>query len=242
MQRTGLLSMLDVECSIRGTAESYVSKVKVQHKHNPRLFESRTVDCRSFGIQHFAGRVAYDASDFLGKFATGFSLLYLTLSTKHKSCIPFLNSAWHKYPDNQSHVFLNPIILFKTRTRTSYPMIWSPYFINTHATSVSLLTYSVASLKLFTQTILYLEESVSEYPRHRIPICEFHSQSISIKKLVSVFFFFYYVLKILNLWEKFNRAGWTETSRYQPLPKIFTRDLTTCWERWSTLGHILSDA
>lgn len=66
MQRTGLLSMLDVECSIRGTAESYVSKVKVQHKQNPRLFESRMVDCRSFGIQHFAGRVAYDASDFLG--------------------------------------------------------------------------------------------------------------------------------------------------------------------------------
>lgn len=63
--RTGLLSMLDVECSIRGTAESYVSKVKVQHKQNPRLFESRMVDCRSFGIQHFAGRVAYDASDFL---------------------------------------------------------------------------------------------------------------------------------------------------------------------------------
>ncbi|XP_076685123.1 unconventional myosin-IXb-like dachs isoform X1 [Andrena cerasifolii] len=63
--RTGLLSMLDVECSIRGTAESYVAKVKVQHKQNPRLFEPRTVDCRSFGIQHFAGRVIYDASDFL---------------------------------------------------------------------------------------------------------------------------------------------------------------------------------
>lgn len=58
--------MLDVECSIRGTAESYVAKVKVQHKQNPRLFEPRTVDCRSFGIQHFAGRVTYDASDFLG--------------------------------------------------------------------------------------------------------------------------------------------------------------------------------
>ncbi|KAL6424379.1 hypothetical protein ACFW04_009870 [Cataglyphis niger] len=63
--RTGLLSMLDVEGSIHGTAESYVAKAKVQHKQNPRLFESRTVDCRSFGIQHFAGRVTYDASDFL---------------------------------------------------------------------------------------------------------------------------------------------------------------------------------
>ncbi|XP_015587851.1 unconventional myosin-IXb isoform X2 [Cephus cinctus] len=63
--RTGLLSMLDVESSIRGTAESYVAKVKLQHKQNPRLIESRCVDCRSFGIQHFAGRVTYDASDFL---------------------------------------------------------------------------------------------------------------------------------------------------------------------------------
>lgn len=60
--------MLDVECSMRGTAESYVSKVKVQHKQNPRLFEPRTVDGRSFGIQHFAGRVTYDASDFLGTY------------------------------------------------------------------------------------------------------------------------------------------------------------------------------
>ncbi|CAH1367105.1 unconventional myosin-Ia isoform X2 [Tenebrio molitor] len=63
--RTGLLSMLDVECSIRGTAESYVSKIKVQHKHNTRLFEPKPVDPRLFGIQHFAGRVIYDATDFL---------------------------------------------------------------------------------------------------------------------------------------------------------------------------------
>ncbi|KAK0180000.1 hypothetical protein PV327_005688 [Microctonus hyperodae] len=63
--RTGLLSMLDVESSMRGTAESYVAKVKVQHKQNPRLFDPRSLDCRSFGIQHFAGRVIYDASDFL---------------------------------------------------------------------------------------------------------------------------------------------------------------------------------
>ncbi|KAG8225228.1 hypothetical protein J437_LFUL012703 [Ladona fulva] len=35
--RTGLLSMLDVECSVRGTPESYVQKVRVQHRHNPRL-------------------------------------------------------------------------------------------------------------------------------------------------------------------------------------------------------------
>ncbi|XP_060535628.1 unconventional myosin-IXa [Cylas formicarius] len=63
--RTGLLSMLDVECSIRGTAESYISKIKVQHKSNKRLFEPKPIDPRLFGIQHFAGRVIYDATDFL---------------------------------------------------------------------------------------------------------------------------------------------------------------------------------
>lgn len=60
--------MLDVECSARGTPESYVQKVRLQHKHNNRLFESKSVssDLRVFGIQHFAGRVVYDASDCLG--------------------------------------------------------------------------------------------------------------------------------------------------------------------------------
>ncbi|XP_075226131.1 unconventional myosin-IXb-like dachs [Lycorma delicatula] len=63
--RTGLLSMLDVECSIRGSAESYISKVRAQHRHNPRLFEPKPLEPRVFGIQHFAGRVVYDATDFL---------------------------------------------------------------------------------------------------------------------------------------------------------------------------------
>lgn len=59
--------MLDVECSINGSVELYLRKVKSQHRNNPRLFEPKSVDQRSFGIQHFAGRVVYDASDFLGK-------------------------------------------------------------------------------------------------------------------------------------------------------------------------------
>lgn len=58
--------MLDVECSIRGSAESYITKVKSQHRNNGRLFEPKPFDGRSFGIQHFAGRVSYDATDFLG--------------------------------------------------------------------------------------------------------------------------------------------------------------------------------
>lgn len=58
--------MLDVECSINGSVELYLRKVKTQHRSNPRLFEPKSVDQRSFGIQHFAGKVVYDTSNFLG--------------------------------------------------------------------------------------------------------------------------------------------------------------------------------
>lgn len=65
--RTGLLSMLDAECSVRGTAESYVAKIKVQHRNSTRLESKQTDlhDPRVFSIRHFAGRVEYDATDFL---------------------------------------------------------------------------------------------------------------------------------------------------------------------------------
>ena len=60
--------MLDVECSVRGCPETYVQKVKVQQKDNQRLFEPQHCDTtRMFGIQHYAGKVVYDTSDFLGK-------------------------------------------------------------------------------------------------------------------------------------------------------------------------------
>lgn len=60
--------MLDVECSVRGCPETYVQKVKVQHKESLRLFEPQHCDItRTFGIHHYAGRVVYDTTDFLGK-------------------------------------------------------------------------------------------------------------------------------------------------------------------------------
>lgn len=79
--RTGLLSMLDAECSVRGTAESYVAKIRVQHRNSTRLEAKQATsaidngngngngnngnDPRVFTIRHFAGRVEYDTSDFL---------------------------------------------------------------------------------------------------------------------------------------------------------------------------------
>lgn len=65
--RTGLLSLLDSECSLRGNAESYVTKIKVQHRNSPRLEQRHLeqLDSRMFIIHHFSGQVIYDASDFL---------------------------------------------------------------------------------------------------------------------------------------------------------------------------------
>lgn len=66
--RTGLLSLLDAECSVRGgTAESYVAKIKVQHRNSQRLEQKHieSNDPRLFIIRHFAGRIEYDATDFL---------------------------------------------------------------------------------------------------------------------------------------------------------------------------------
>ena len=58
--------MLDVECSVRGFPDTYVQKVKVQHKDNKKLFEPKHCDLnRTFGIHHYAGPVVYDTSDFL---------------------------------------------------------------------------------------------------------------------------------------------------------------------------------
>ncbi|XP_050030454.2 uncharacterized protein dachs isoform X1 [Dermacentor andersoni] len=62
--RTGLLSMVDVECSLRGTPETYVQKVRMQHKTSPRFFEAKCGSA-AFGIRHYAGNVTYEASGFL---------------------------------------------------------------------------------------------------------------------------------------------------------------------------------
>lgn len=60
--------MLDVECSVRGFPETYVQKLKVQHKDNKKLFEPKHCDIsRTFAIHHYAGQVVYETSDFLGK-------------------------------------------------------------------------------------------------------------------------------------------------------------------------------
>lgn len=145
--------MLDVECSIRGTAESYVSKVKVQHKQNPRLFEPRTLDCRSFGIQHFAGRVTYDASDFLGE--------------------PNIMHAKVNCAVCKAFVYSLSCYAFQTRIRTSYRMTWWRSSTNTRAISALPLTSLEASSKLCTPATRYPEVLVSAYRRPPTLTCEY---------------------------------------------------------------------
>ena len=59
--------MLDMECLVWGSPKTYVQKLKVQHKNNQRLFEPPHCDSRAFGIQHYAGNVVYDTTNFLGE-------------------------------------------------------------------------------------------------------------------------------------------------------------------------------
>lgn len=78
--------MLDAESnSAKGSVESYVSRIKLQHQSHPRYFDvdqvrmyqdgnnNSTIGTNSistnercfFGIKHFAGNVVYDASHFI---------------------------------------------------------------------------------------------------------------------------------------------------------------------------------
>ena len=63
-----LSANFDVDTTILSTLFVTPSQVKVQHKENSRLFEPQHCDLsRTFGIQHYAGRVVYDTTDFLGQ-------------------------------------------------------------------------------------------------------------------------------------------------------------------------------
>lgn len=63
--RTGLLSLLDVECSLRGSPESYMQKVRTQYQNSQRFLEPKPPDPHMFGIRHFARTVVYDTTNFL---------------------------------------------------------------------------------------------------------------------------------------------------------------------------------
>lgn len=65
-QRNGILNILDIECAQpRSSIEVYTSKVKAHHRVNNYFFEPLPKADTIFGIRHFAGRVVYNADNFL---------------------------------------------------------------------------------------------------------------------------------------------------------------------------------
>ena len=59
--------MLDMECSVGGTTDTYTERIKTHHKDNPKLFCPMRCDDQYFGIKHFTNSVVYNAADFLGE-------------------------------------------------------------------------------------------------------------------------------------------------------------------------------
>jgi myosin-5 len=63
--KTGLLAMLNEECvRPKGTDEAFVSKALAANKGSPCLFANK-VNKIGFGIHHYAGKVMYDAVEFV---------------------------------------------------------------------------------------------------------------------------------------------------------------------------------
>ena len=66
--RMGLLAFLNEEC-VRpgGSDEGFVSKVHATNKDNPCFIREKSFFNYEFGVQHYAGRVIYDATAFVTK-------------------------------------------------------------------------------------------------------------------------------------------------------------------------------
>ena len=63
--KAGLLAMLNEECvRPKGTDESFVTKSLAANKKSPCLIASKMNRCE-FGIHHYAGKVMYDAEEFV---------------------------------------------------------------------------------------------------------------------------------------------------------------------------------
>ena len=63
--KTGLLAMLNEECvRPKGSDEAFVTKALAANKKSPCLISSKT-NRKAFGIHHYAGKVEYDATDFV---------------------------------------------------------------------------------------------------------------------------------------------------------------------------------
>jgi myosin-5 len=65
--KTGLLAMLNEECvRPKGSDEAFVTKALAANKKSPCLFENK-INRLGFGVHHYAGKVMYDAEEFVAR-------------------------------------------------------------------------------------------------------------------------------------------------------------------------------
>jgi myosin-5 len=66
--RMGLLAFLNEECvRPKGSDKTFVYKAQAMNKENPCFFRDKHAQDTEFGICHYAGKVVYDATDFVVK-------------------------------------------------------------------------------------------------------------------------------------------------------------------------------
>jgi myosin-5 len=66
--RMGLLAFLNEECvRPKGSDKTFVYKAQAMNKDNPCFIRAKHASDHEFGIQHYAGRVTYDATNFVVK-------------------------------------------------------------------------------------------------------------------------------------------------------------------------------
>lgn len=68
MKPVGILALLDEECFFpKATDKSFVEKLFKQQEGNPKLFKPEFRSTSDFGVCHYAGRVDYQAAQWLTK-------------------------------------------------------------------------------------------------------------------------------------------------------------------------------
>ena len=225
--------MLDVECSARGTPESYVQKVRLQHKHNSRLFESKSVasDLRVFGIQHFAGRVVYDASDCLGM---DFSIFYLFIF------FFFFHLTWSiSYIMYKIHLnaLMENWISSGSRYQSRCSSGWLGFRILQAELSIWL---RYPSVRFRAQSAVRPGDGTQGHPLPDLThITHWLVSNDTVLIILPVSF-----LKMLLLLLLIGTmdTGWTVTIQCRHWRKTFTRGWTICCERLFTLSRISSGA
>jgi myosin V len=129
--RAGLLALLNEECvRPQGNDASFVQKALQQNKASPCLVVHRT-DQLSFGIQHYAGTVMYDAEMFVSKNLD-------TLPTDLQACVEASSNPIINKPRSEEVVRVrssSPVRGMRTQKHSNImaPTVWTKYKHQLHS-------------------------------------------------------------------------------------------------------------